>query len=180
MMENSLNSRSKRLACLFRKHEELIVRRWVDEIYAEERTDLPRALSFEQLVGPVQEILDSLGRLLDSNSDQVEIADEVCHLRNHAQVRYYHGVLIDEVARELMLLREIVNEFLWRDSAPTTTDDLMTLREALNLANRFMDELLTQTLVIYATSSRPPVATRASVWPPPRRRKVELPRFGAE
>jgi hypothetical protein len=167
MTENSLNNGSKRLACVFRRHEELIVRQLVDDIYAERRTDLPRTLSFEQLVGPVQEILDSLGRLLDSKTGELEIADEVRHLRNHAQVRFHHGVLIDEVARELMLLREIVNEFLWRDAAPTTTDDLMTLREALALANRFMDELLTQTLVIYATNTRPPVETRASRWPPP-------------
>jgi hypothetical protein len=55
-----------------------------------------------------------------------------------------------------------------------TQGNLRELREALRRACQFMDEMLAQSLVIYAASLRPPIETRVSSWPPPRRRKTDF------
>ncbi|HEV2763704.1 MAG TPA: hypothetical protein VGV38_12055, partial [Pyrinomonadaceae bacterium] len=90
-------------------------------------------------------------------------------------VRFQQGALIDEVARELIILRRTVTDFLWRDGVSATEGDLWGLRDALRRADAFLDELLAQTVLIYAASLRPNVRTRTSTWPPPRRRKTDFP-----
>ncbi|HEY0003232.1 MAG TPA: hypothetical protein VGB17_00380, partial [Pyrinomonadaceae bacterium] len=90
--------------------------------------------------------------------------------RSHAQVRFQQGALIDEVARELMLFRKVFDDFMWREGMSATGRDLWRLRVALRLASRFIDEVIVQSLVVYAMSLRPPVETRTSIWPPQRRR----------
>lgn len=160
---------------LFRQHQETIIRRWVDEIYRERRTDMPEALSFGQLVDHYPEMLDELARLLDERAVEGEIAEVARRNRVHAHVRFQRGVLLDEVARELMLFRRTVNDFLWREGLSATLGDLRELRDALKRADQFVDEMIAQAVVIYAASWRPPVETRTSVWPPPRRRKTDFP-----
>ena len=160
---------------LFRQHQDTIIRRWVDEMYRERRTYMPEALSFGQLVGHYPEVLDELARLLDDRAVESEIIDGARHTRAHAHIRFQRGVLLDEVARELMLFRRTVNDFLWREGLSATLGDLRDLRDALKCADQFVDEMIAQAVVIYAASWRPPVETRTSVWPPPRRRKTDFP-----
>lgn len=160
---------------LFRQHLDIIIRRWVDEMYRERRTDMPEALSYGQLVDHYPEILDELARLLNSRADESEIMEVGRRMREHAHVRFQRGVLLDEVARELMLFRKTVNDFLWREGMSATLGDLRELRDALKRADQFVDEMIAQAVVIYAASWRPPVKTRTSVWPPPRRRKTDFP-----
>jgi hypothetical protein len=164
---------------LFRQHQETIMRRWIDEIYRERRTDLPETLSFGQLVDHYPEMLDELARLLDERAAASEIGETARRRREHAQVRFQRGVLIDEVARELMLFRRTINDFLWREGMSATLGDLRELRDALQRADQFVDEMMAQAVVIYAASWRPPVETRTSVWPPPRRRKTDFPESDA-
>ena len=158
-------------ARLFRTHQDAIIRRMVDEIYRDRRTELPERLPVGQLVEPYPDMLDELGLLLDSGATEGEIADSVKRLRVFAQTRFHAGVLIDEVARELMLIRKTLNEFLWRDEVFVAQDSGWELREALERVNRFVDEMVAETVIVYAASWRPPVETRTSIWPPPRRRK---------
>ena len=158
---------------LIRQYEEAITRALVDELYRDRRTELPARLSYAQLVNHLPELLEELGHMLDASASDVETAEATRHLRVHAQVRFHQGVLIDEMARELMILRRVLEDFLWREGTSAVAGNLRVLRDALRRANRFMDEMLTQSLVIYAASLRPPVETRASVWPPPRRRKTD-------
>jgi hypothetical protein len=80
-------------------------------------------------------------------------------------------VLLDEVARELTLLREVINEFLWQEGPAEAVGGLRELAAALRCANRFLDELISQAVLIYAASLRPRVPTRDAVWPPPRRHR---------
>ena len=160
---------------LFRQHGDAIIRRIVDEIYRERRTELPEILPVGQLVENYPEILDELARILDHRAQESEIAEAVRRMREHAHVRFHNGVLLDEVARELMLLRKTLNDFLWREELTVTQGEPWKLREALERANRFVDEMIAQAVVIYAASWRPPVETRTSVWPPPRRRKTDFP-----
>jgi len=160
---------------LFRQHQEAIIRRLVDEIYREPRTELPEMLPVGQLVENYPEILAQLAHLLDKRAGEGEIAEVVRHLRDYAQVRFHGGVLIDEVARELMLLRKTLNDFLWREERNAAQGDTRDLQDALECANRFVDEMIAQAVVIYAASWRPPAETRTSVWPPPRRRKTDFP-----
>lgn len=160
---------------LLRQHLDEIIRRWVDELYRERRTELPERLSFGQLVDHYPEMLDELAHMLDERADESQIMETARRLREHAHVRFQRGVLIDEVARELMLFRKTLNEVLWREGLNATKGDLWELREALERANRFIDEIVVQAVVVYAASWRPPVETRASVWPPPRRRKTDFP-----
>jgi hypothetical protein len=164
---------------LFRLHQETIIRRWVDEMYRERRTDLPETLSFGQLVDHYPEMLDELARLLDNRAAESDIMEVARRIREHAHTRFQRGALIDEVARELMLFRRTVNEFLWREGMSATLGDLRELRDALKRADQFVDEMLAQAVVIYAASWRPPVETRTSVWPPPRRRKTDFPQSDA-
>jgi hypothetical protein len=165
----------ERFTKLIRQHEDEIIRAWVEELYAERRTELPALLPYGQLVNHMPEVLDELARLLDRVGGDQEIVEVARRLRSHAQVRFQQGALIDEVARELMLFRHILNNFLWREGISATEGDLWELRDALGRANRFVDELLVQTLLIYAASLRPPVETRTSIWPPPRRRRTDFP-----
>jgi hypothetical protein len=158
-------------AKLFRLHQDPIIRRMVDEIYRDRRTELPERLPVGQLVEQYPDMLDELGRLLDGRASEGEIADSVRGLRVFAQTRFHAGILIDEVARELMLIRKTLNEFLWRDEVFVAQDNGWELREALERVNRFVDEMVAQTVIVYAASWRPPVETRTSIWPPPRRRK---------
>lgn len=156
---------------LFRQRADSIIRAWADRIYAERRTDLPSLLSYEQLVDYLPELLEELARSLDEAASKSGIAESVRRLRFHAQVRFQQGCLIDEVARELIILREVLGEFLWREGISATDGDIWELRDALCRLDLFIDELIAQLIVVYAASLRPPVRTRASIWPPPRRRR---------
>jgi hypothetical protein len=160
---------------LLREDEGVIIRAWLDEVHAERRVEVPARLSFGQLVGHMPELLEELARLLDAAATDVEIIEATRRLRAHPQVRFYQGVLIDEVARELMLFRQVINDFLWREGLSARQGSLSELRDALRRANRFVDEMIAQVIIVYAASLRPPVETRASVWPPPRRRRTDFP-----
>ncbi|HEX8139689.1 MAG TPA: RsbRD N-terminal domain-containing protein [Pyrinomonadaceae bacterium] len=164
----------ERFITLIQQYEEAIIRAWIEELYRDRRTELPSRLSYGQLVNHLPEMLEELAHVLDSASNDVETAEATRRLRAHAQVRFHQGVLIDEMARELMTLRRIVEDFLWREGFSVVEGNLRELRDALRRANRFMEEMLAQSLLIYAASLRPPVETHASVWPPPRRRKTDF------
>ncbi|HEV2912280.1 MAG TPA: RsbRD N-terminal domain-containing protein [Pyrinomonadaceae bacterium] len=164
----------ERFITLIRRYDGAIISAWMDELYRDQRTELPARLSYGQLVDHLPELLEELAHLLDAGASDVEILEATRRLRTHAQVRFHQGVLMDELARELMFLRRVIEDFLWRESASVVEGDLRELRDALRRANRFMDEMMAQALVIYAASLRPPVETRSSVWPPPRRRKTDF------
>lgn len=166
---------AERYAALLRQHEPALARSFVDVIYTDRRTDLPGLLSYQQLVDYLPDIFDELGQVLDSAALDSEIAEAVRSLRMHSQARFQQGCLIDEVARELMILRDVLNDFLWRESKDATEGDFREVREALRRTNLFVDELIAQAVLIYATSLRPQVRTRTSHWPPPRRRRTDFP-----
>lgn len=159
---------------VMRENESAIICAWVDEIYSERRTTLASALSYEQLVGFLPECLESLSQLLDKAATESEILEVVSRLRSYAQVRFQQGLLIDEVVREFTILRRVLNDFLWQEGSRALAGELPALRSALHRVNHFVDELIAQALLVYAASLRPPVETRSSVWPPPRRRRAFL------
>ncbi len=161
----------RRFSSLFRQQFDLFTRAWADEVYADRRTDLPTLLTFRELIEHVEDVLEELGWLLDERADAEEICEGARRLRGYARVRFQQGVLIDEVARELMLLRSTLCEFLWQEARGPLEDDARVLREALRRAELFFDELVTEAILVYASSLRPVVPTRGSVWPPPRRRR---------
>ena len=132
------------------------------------------------MVEHLPELFEELARILDAAAPYGEIAEATPRLRFHAQVRFQFGCLIDEVARELMILRGVITEFLWRDGISATEGDLWGLRDALRRADAFIDELIVQTVLIYASNMRPNIPTRTSTWPPPRRRKTDFPPPGDE
>jgi hypothetical protein len=101
-----------RFSTLFRQHLDPFTRAWVDEVYADRRTDLATLLTFRELIEHVPEILEELARLLDKRASDEEVGDAARRLRGVAQARFQQGVLVDEVARELMLLRDALCEFL--------------------------------------------------------------------
>ena len=162
-------------APLFRLHLDTLTRAWVDEIYADRRTELPAMLSYRELVGHLPELFEELTHVLDTRAPYAEIVEAIRRLRFHAQVRFQQGCLIDEVARELMILRDVLNDFLWREGVGGADGDLWELREAFRRTNAFMDELIAQAVLIYAATLRPNIKTRTSTWPPPRRRKTDFP-----
>jgi hypothetical protein len=164
-----------RFGPLFRQHEAALVSAWVDGVYADRRTDLPSLLSYRQLIDSVPELLEELARALDDASEGREIEVTVRSLRMHSQVRFQQGCLIDEVARELMILRRVLTDFLWREGVGVTEGDIRELRDALARVDLFVDELIAQAIIIYAASMRPPVRTRTPQWPPPRRRRTDRP-----
>jgi hypothetical protein len=161
----------RRFSSLFRQQLDPFTRAWADRIYDDRRTDLATLLTFRELVEHVPEVLEELGRLLDARADREELCEGARRLRGYARVRFQQGVLIDEVARELMLLRGTLCEFLWQEARDLTDDDERVLRDALGRAEVFFDELVVEVILIYASSLRPVVPTRGSVWPPPRRRR---------
>jgi hypothetical protein len=165
----------ERFAKLLGEAEGVIIRAWVDEVYAERRTDLPSRLSYGQLVDHMPDLLDELAHLLDDGWTDAEIIEATRRMRAHPQVRFYQGLLVDEVARELMLFRQVIVDFLWREGSSARQGSLSELCDALRRVNRFVDEMIAQVIVVYAASLRPPVETRASVWPPPRRRRTDFP-----
>ena len=159
---------------LFREHADALIRAWADAVYADRRTDLPVMLSYRELVEHLPELLGELARLLDDDASYDEILEATRGLRFHAQRRFQQGCLVDEVARELFLLRDALNDFLWREVAGAAGDDVGKLREAVRRTDVFVDELLSQAILIYAASLRPNVPTRTSTWPPPRRRRTDF------
>ena len=161
----------RRFSSLFRQQLDPFTRAWADRIYDDRRTDLATLLTFRELVEHVPEVLEELGRLLDARADREELCEGARRLRGYARVRFQQGVLIDEVARELMLLRGTLCEFLWQEARGWTDDDERVLHDALGRAEIFFDELVVEVILIYASSLRPVVPTRGSVWPPPRRRR---------
>jgi len=161
----------RRFSSLFRQQLDPFTRAWADRVYDERRTDLATLLTFRELVEHVPEVLEELGRLLDERADPLEIWEGARRLRVYARVRFQQGVLIDEVARELMLLRGTLCEFLWQEARGFSDEDARVSRDALRRAELFFDELVTEAILVYASSLRPVVPTRGSVWPPPRRRR---------
>lgn len=166
---------AERYAALLRQNEPALARSFVDIVYTDRRTDLPALLSYHQLIDYLPDIFDQLGQVLDSAALDSEIAEAVRPLRMHSQARFQQGCLIDEVARELMILREVLQDFLWREVTYATEGDFRELRDSLRRAHLFVDELIAQAVLIYATSLRPQVRTRTSHWPPPRRRRTDFP-----
>jgi hypothetical protein len=160
---------SRRFLPLLRKHLDQLTRAWVDAVYADRRTDLAAILSFRELVEYVPEILEELAGLLDAGADAAGVGEGARRCRRLAHARFQQGVLIDEVARELMLLRITLSEFLWQQAPTLTLTDARDMRDAQRLAAEFFDEMVAQAILVYAASLRPVVPTRASVWPPPRR-----------
>jgi hypothetical protein len=160
---------------LIRQYEDAILRAWMEEMYRDRRVQLPDMLSYGQLVNHFPELLEELARALDANSSDAEIIEITQRMRSHAQVRFQQGGLIDEVARELMIFRQVFNDFLWREGIRATEGDLWELRDALRRADRLIDEMIAQMIVVYAASLRPPVETRTTNWPPPRRRRTDFP-----
>jgi hypothetical protein len=165
---------SEQFSTLIHQHEDSIIRAWVNEMYAERRTELPARLSYEHLVDHLTDLLAELATLLDLAATDSEIVEAARRLRAHPQIRFHQGALIDEVARELMIFRKVFNDFLWREGINATEGDFWVLREAEKCADLFLDELIAQVIVVYAASLRPPVETRTSVWPPPRRRRTDF------
>ena len=166
---------AENFSSLMRQHESAIICAWVDAIYSERRTTLASALSYEQLVGFLPECLESLSQLIDREGTDAEILEAVTRLRSYAHVRFQQGLLIDEVVREFTILRRVLNEFLWQEGSQALEGgELHALRSVLQRVNQFADELIAQALLVYAASLRPPVETRSSVWPPPRRRRAFL------
>lgn len=158
---------------LFRKDADTLIRTWADSVYADQRTDLPVILSYRELVEHLPELLDELGHALDRDASYDEIVEASRRLRFHPQARFQQSCLIDEVARELFLLRDALNGYLWREGLEAAGGDMRRLRDALRRMNVFIDELISQSILIYASSLRPNVPTRTSVWPPPRRRRTD-------
>ena len=115
---------------LLRQHEPALVRSFVDIVYTDRRTDLPALLSYHQLVDYLPDIFDELAQVLDSAALDSEIAEAVRSLRMHSQARFQQGCLIDEVARELMLLRSTLWEFLRQEARRASDEDARALRDA--------------------------------------------------
>jgi hypothetical protein len=161
----------RRFSSLFRQRLDHLTRAWVDDVYADRRTDLATLLTFRELVEHVPELLDELAYLLDERADEEEICEGARRLRGYTQTRFQQGVLIDEVARELMLLRDTLFEFLWQETHGGGEADAAGLRGALRRSRLFFDEMIAQAILVYAASLRPVVPTRGSMWPPPRRRR---------
>ena len=134
----------RRFATLFRQRLDLFARAWVDEIYADGRTDLATILSAREMVEHLPEVFDELGYLLDERAGPDEIAAAAPRLRCLAQARFQQGVLIDEVARELMLLRDALCEFLWEEGPFVVEGDVRELRAALRRTRLFCDEYVTK------------------------------------
>ena len=162
----------RRFSSLFRQRLDRLTRAWVDDVYADRRTDLATLLTFRELVEHVPDLLDELAYLLDERADEEEICEGARRLRGYTQTRFQQGVLVDEVARELMLLRDTLCEFLWQEAHNGGAEaDAAGLHGALRRSWLFFDELIAQAILVYAVSLRPVIPTRGSIWPPPRRRR---------
>jgi hypothetical protein len=161
----------RRFSSLFRQRLDHFTRAWVDEVYADRRTDLATLLTFRELVEHVPDLLEELAYLLDERADEEEICEGARRRRGLAQTRFQQGVLIDEVARELMLLRDTLCEFLWQEVPGIAEADAAELHDALRRSWLFFDELIAQAILVYAAGLRPVIPTRGSIWPPPRRRR---------
>ncbi|HEX8500585.1 MAG TPA: RsbRD N-terminal domain-containing protein [Pyrinomonadaceae bacterium] len=161
----------RRFSSLFRQRLDHLTRAWVDDIYADRRTDLATLLTFRELIEHVPDLLEELAYLLDERADEGEICEGARRLRGFAQTRFQQGVLIDEVARELMLLRDTLCEFLWQEVPAGADSDAAGLHDALRRTWLFFDELIAQAILVYAVSLRPVIPTRGSTWPPPPRRR---------
>jgi hypothetical protein len=161
----------RRFSSLFRQQLDPFTRAWADRVYDDRRTDLATLLTFRELVEQVPDLLEELGRLIDERADDEEVCEGARRLRGYARVRFHQGVLLDEVARELMLLRGTLCDFLWQEALGPADEDARALRDALRRAEVFFDELVVETVLVYASSLRPVVPTRGSVWPPPGRRR---------
>src|SRR5215210_923155 len=120
----------QQFSTLIRNQEEAIIRAWVDEMYAERRTELPAILSYEQLIDHFPDALSEIAQLLDQLATDAEVIESARRLRAHPQVRFHQGALIDEVARELMIFRKVFSDFLWREGISATEGDLWELRDA--------------------------------------------------
>src|SRR5918997_4589387 len=148
---------SERYAALLREHEPALVRTFVDVVYTDRRTDLPALLSYHQLIDYLPDIFDELAGVLDSAALDSEIAEAVRPLRMHSQARFQQGCLIDEVARELMILRDVLNDFLWRECSgdATAEGEIRELRDALRRTHLFVDEMIAQAVLVYPQSFGP-------------------------
>lgn len=158
------------LAHLHRERLDELTHAWVDEVYRDRRTDLSHLLSFRELVEFIPDIFEELSSLSEGEAPLDEVVEAARRMRVLGQTRFQQGALIDEVARELMTLRFVTNDFVWRE-ASVVAGGSRELRRAIELVNRFFDELIAQTLLVYAVSLRPTVRTRDSVWPPARGRR---------
>lgn len=120
---------------LFGQHLASLARVWADEMRADRRTDLPSILSCRELIEFAPEVFEEPGGALDRQSDKAEIAETARRLRVYALTRFQQGVLIDEVARELILMRAVLNALMWREAVEVTGGDMRELKHALGATN---------------------------------------------
>ncbi|MGH9903438.1 MAG: hypothetical protein ACRD68_16650 [Pyrinomonadaceae bacterium] len=159
---------------LSRRYADGIARALAIETCADRRAELSSLLSCQQLINHPPECFDEQSWSLDLQEDDDEMLDAVRRPRFHAPARSRQGSLTDEVARELITLRDVLNKFLWRDGLAATGGDIRGLSDVRGRANIFIDELIALALLIYAANPRPNVSTRASAWPPPRRCRTDF------
>lgn len=159
----------KNYTAFLREFRDAITHIWADEVFATNETQHAERLSYRQLIDHLPGLLDELGRVLDHAAAPCDIAEAARRTRYFIHTRFQQGCLIDEVARELFTLREVINDFIWREALVPTERDLRGLRSSLKRADIFFDELIRQMIVVYAASLRPPVPTYASIWHPSRR-----------
>src|SRR3954471_23446850 len=114
---------TRSFASVVRQGEARIVRRWVEQLYQDQRTELSSFLTYEQLIEHIPEIIEFVALSLEEEYDSSEIADGVRGLRSFAQVRFYQGALIDEVARELMLLRQVITDLICQEALIESKQD---------------------------------------------------------
>ncbi|HEY0003312.1 MAG TPA: RsbRD N-terminal domain-containing protein, partial [Pyrinomonadaceae bacterium] len=70
---------------LIRQFEDAIILAWVEELYADRRTELPKLLSYGQLVNHMPDLLAELAHVLDGLASDEEIMEAAKRLRSHAQ-----------------------------------------------------------------------------------------------
>lgn len=169
---------------LLREYRDVVTHIWADEVFANSETQYAERLSYRQLIDHLPGLLDEIGHLLDRLATPAEIAEAARRIRYFIHIRFQQGCLIDEVAYELSALREVINDFIWRETLAPTERDLRGLRASLKRADTFFAELIRQMIVVYAASLRPPVQTHASIWHPSRgqgqrqRRSTDIPQSG--
>ncbi|MCA1618577.1 MAG: RsbRD N-terminal domain-containing protein [Acidobacteria bacterium] len=140
---------------LLKNGQETIVRTWTEKVTADRRVTSDEHLSYLQLVDHIPQIVEELHDALGNGGAEPAALSQG---REHGRQRWRQGYQLNEVVRELTLLRVTLVEFieLYRGALPARAPDELT--RSFHRINIFMDDEIYRTVEAYLDASRNPQA----------------------
>jgi signal transduction histidine kinase len=96
------------LADFLNSHKAEIIKSWVEAVDNDREIQTSNSLTYRQLVDHLPSLFDEMCDLLREHNDEALRADVQAESKVHGQHRWVHGYKVDELLREIEIIRKIL------------------------------------------------------------------------